>query len=343
RVAAHIGSRGVVPEAPPIQRQNSPDMMEKVENYEEMCAYLGGDFAAFHTEDDTGVDIGMGIGMGIAMPSGAGLQSRARAAEALAAPAAPSASRSDPARAVPLPGCRMAQSCAIALLAVSGSALLSAMALVDRIESRLNGRPPLPLGQLKDACTALAEDGAIIGEEPGTAVTVALLDTPLRRLHTRFIEDVFGAGARNSLAGRLVRQAVSGAAEPVSDDDAHGWSDADLDVAFGHYLDLVDAARVGQGPVICPAGWRSQAEILCTWQTATGHQLQNAFRHAEFDRFAKFVLERAGAAPLPRGQMNGIRHAGTRPEFAVDRLDGSPLAARVRAMYADDYALLDPA
>ncbi|MEM7423919.1 MAG: nodulation protein NodH, partial [Pseudomonadota bacterium] len=46
RVAAHIGSRGVVPEAPPIQRQNSPDMMEKVENYEEMCAYLGGDFAA---------------------------------------------------------------------------------------------------------------------------------------------------------------------------------------------------------------------------------------------------------------------------------------------------------
>ena len=40
-VALHIGSTGIVPEEPPILRQNPMPMCEKVENYDEMCAFIG--------------------------------------------------------------------------------------------------------------------------------------------------------------------------------------------------------------------------------------------------------------------------------------------------------------
>ena len=41
RVADHIGSAGRLPSGPPIQRQNPVEFSRKVENYYEMCAWLG--------------------------------------------------------------------------------------------------------------------------------------------------------------------------------------------------------------------------------------------------------------------------------------------------------------
>ena len=40
-VAGHIGSRGTLPDAPSILRQNPGSLADKVSNYREMCAYLG--------------------------------------------------------------------------------------------------------------------------------------------------------------------------------------------------------------------------------------------------------------------------------------------------------------
>ena len=43
KAAAHIGSRGTLPETPPILRQNPQPLSEKVTNFREMCARLGRD------------------------------------------------------------------------------------------------------------------------------------------------------------------------------------------------------------------------------------------------------------------------------------------------------------
>lgn len=224
----------------------------------------------------------------------------------------------------------------LAALAVPGPGLAPALALMQRLETRVTGGRAVPAWRLvKNPARHFSvgpEDAGLAGRH-----VFALISHPARRLHWLFLDSLLGSGGgdlvvREALATRL-------GALPPAEDLARGeapFSPERHRATFGAWLDLLAEAQEGRGPLATSPARLTQAaalEALCA-----SRQADTLARLEDFPPLAAMLASAAGVDPLPPGQVSALARSGAFGAWSPSSVLDAGLAARIRALHGRDLA-----
>ncbi len=220
-----------------------------------------------------------------------------------------------------------------AYASVPGNALEPMITLLHRIEVRDFGRDRLAPAEL----LINAHECAIYTSEPPSDLPViTMVSDPFRRLHSIFVNEVFGQGwhfsdVRKALSDRHGEMPprkglVNGRAKyPAELHQQH----------FGGFLDLVAEALQNDDRSSVPPEWRAQAELIDEYRSRT--ELAQVFKHEKFAEAANWLTDQMGLDRFPRGQINGMRQAGQKSLLPIHDVAVPELTKAVMDLHPEDY------
>jgi hypothetical protein len=210
------------------------------------------------------------------------------------------------------------------------------LAWLDRAASSGAG---LPGGQILDAAIRGDLFPRLPREDLASRVVFTIVCDPLQRAYALMLDEMFGPGWKQAPIRRAVIETVG----PLPDGrgalkDPAAFPPELARATLDAFLDIVETALSGSGDFIAPAAWHSQAAQIEAFKTRTA--IARVVAMPSLPTFLRRQSIRVGA-PVPASQeIAKMLTAGHIKAPAVSDVADAAIRARVRRLYADDYATL---
>lgn len=223
----------------------------------------------------------------------------------------------------------------LAIAPIPGPAVLPTVALIQRIEARAFGRPHLPRAELIDGITDnslfRAGKNALDGRHLITVVC-----HPVRRALGLFMQTLF---ASSWLGSSVRHDLVKAHPDLMAVDDAQVFDtkvNAILKPAFSTFLDQLAKPPHRPGDA---ARHASQAQVLTAYRDAG--IFPRVIKLEDFIAEAGVLTTRAGADPVPPGQLASIHVLADAPVLDALAFPEAGHLTKIEALWTDDYRAFD--
>lgn len=250
----------------------------------------------------------------------------------------------EPRRTVALPDsiaillCRQAP---LALAPLAGPGEEAGLSLLYRLARRSFGAPSLSYAQLLDPVArgtvfhAGLSTGNLKPELTGRTL-ITVICHPLVRLHGLFQGELFGKDWFTSVIRRRLVGMHGGIPSPR--EMAEGTKTLETPrhaAAFASFLDLVDAARGGQGDVPDRAAWHPQATLLDTYRKHA--QIGAVVPLETLGTFAGRLAADLGVPALPQKHLDVFIARAMGEHLGISDVMTPEILARVEQIHAADF------
>lgn len=224
---------------------------------------------------------------------------------------------------------------ALAAVPLWGAGYRAAVSLLYRYERRFHDGPSIGHGQLME----LAETGALfpVPEDlPDGCGVFAIHCHPAERLHGLFVEELFGAHWQTSVLRQRIAATLGDLPSPRDLSGAAVLPETLHRAAFGAFLDLIEAATRGDGPVPMRPAFAAQATLLDA--CAGTASLDAVFALDTLAEAEAWMAARTGLPGLPAKHVADVATWARGTPRALDNVRTEAISARIRALHGADFA-----
>ncbi|MEM1298167.1 MAG: hypothetical protein AAGH68_02725 [Pseudomonadota bacterium] len=235
--------------------------------------------------------------------------------------------------------CRHAPLAAAPIDGPGGSATLS---LLYRLELREFGGTPLSHGQLLDAQArqsvfASGYRGELLRDILDRRELVSLVCHPATRLHSLFLEELFGRGWHGSAVRRHLVEKFGGIPSPKEMSAGSKTVEQPRHLAmFVEYLSCVAEALDGGGVLSAQRNWYAQADLLARYKGIV--RVDRVGLLEDLDRVASMLARDLGLGPLPPSHVRAIADRAVRRDLPIDDIATPDVLNLLRRIHGRDFA-----